>query len=971
MKKIYLFLAMLLGLFCTAAYAQETIYNTEVDETHPLIMLVDQFSSPMEDSSEGNFYSLLGRASDSPTHTGDDFWHSDWQHGSQTPGTHYFQVEMLEGTHTSWSNSSEYISYPSKINVKGYANYDYQYIANSSQELEAGQYHNIAFRFKRRSGVSNNVVNDHTTRWSIYGTNNPDADKDDCELLTEVETPYSSNTEELTSEPFDPKGYRYLRFYSEEQYPNSRGYFHLSRFQLFPVNVTVIAPLEDEGGTPAVNVTIVDGVRQKPTYATTGFTANAQAYLYNVGTRQFFTEGNSYGTQVSLGDTGLLVYFTLDNGAYVLKDKSITRSGWYDTFYASETAMYVDRNGQTNYFFDIEENNDGTFRIAPAAKNPTYGDYAGGGVYLGFEKNSTSTALSPFVDEDEAYVDWALVSVSSYNALESAIELYNKAQELKAAIDKIRAVNGDPGTLEMVYLDENATMAQIEDALTSSAAIYDQAKYAYALSLINNATDKSNVDITVVLNNPDFEESNEKEVNTKGWTTEYTHAPQHDYTNVRTGGTSTNLCYEAYQAETFDVYQEIEGMPVGVYEIEVQGFYRYKYGRDEGWYDYQAQEVEYVKPTGVPVYVYLNNNSTPFANIYSEPVPAGTLYQSSSYGYAYTDPNGQYWYPNEMYNSAIAFQAGMYKRSAYGLIAHAGDAFRIGVKGSTGQDYGSWVIWDNFKLRYRGFKADVVQPILEVAMADCQEYRSMLMGKTEYAALTKAFTDAEAAIAAQDGEAMFNALNDFYDVKESVLASKDLFLAQGVSTDLTNLQEAISNVANEKMSAATRTAATTLEAGIAGNTIYEGSQIEQLKNDVSNAINSLYNSVSLYSQLGTAISALEAAVQLKANQTLIDEGTELLASARTGYDQENIADNEVSALVESLNSKATAINNSATAYTNLNNAIGRLTEAIATASTDEARVAKSTLRKANLRLTASQNAYNEGTITDSDIADRV
>ena len=721
------------------------------------------------------------------------------------------------------------------------------------------------------------------------------------------------------------------------------------------------------------SATIVDGVRQKPTYTTTGFSAELvgqEVYLYNVKAQVFFTQGNNWGTQASVGTEGRKMRFQArDNGGYIVQQycwRTAEQQGgymsaaWRDVFFDSENSLFVDRNNQANYFFDVTANGS-TFRLSASSANPTFGDYANAGLYVGLKKNSASTVLSPFVDEDEAYVDWAIVTVENYEALAEQVALYNKAQELKEWIDKIKAQNGNASTLESVYLDESSTMEQLQEAIDSASPLYIKA-------IVDNAPDKENIDLTIALVNPDYEQGE------SGWTVEATSGTgaYGRQGNVRPGGSATNQCYEAWNNSAFDIYQTLPDMPVGVYEIEVQGFYRY--GRNNAWNDYLAQNVDYVKPQGVPVYVYLNNNATNFTNIFADPKQ---ITNESFYSGGSTDYNSQskegttYYFPNGMASAAIAFSDGMYKQSAYGLIANEGDAFRIGVKGNSNQLGDSWVIWDNFKLYYRGFKAEVVQPILETAMADLNQYAGLLMGKTEYAALSKALTDAQTAIDQQNGENMFKALNDLYDVKESVIASKDLFLAQEVPADLANLQNAITDLANARMSVATRAAATTLEAGIKGNTLYEGTEIEKLKSDVNATISNLNNSVSLYSQLNDAISSLEAATALKANQALLDEAATLIESAKAGYNDGSIADGEVGEMVDDLYDKATAINNSATAYASLATAITNLQNAIAEASTTEARVAKSTLTKASLRLTASQNLYDNGTIADVDIEDRV
>jgi hypothetical protein len=366
----------------------------------------------------------------------------------------------------------------------------------------------------------------------------------------------------------------------------------------------------------------------------------------------------------------------------------------------------------------------------------------------------------------------------------------------------------------------------------------------FALALEMQAQEED-ADVTTLLTNPYFEDGE------TGWTVvaasgsgAYGRAG-----NVRPGGSSSNKCYEAWNSPSFDIYQTITDVPVGVYEIEVQGFYRYLRGYN-AWSAYQAQESQYVKKDGVPVYVYMNNNATPFVNIFAEPVAYGSLYTNSVSDDTYTDPNYEYWYPNQMNSSAEAFSAGMYKQSAFGLVAREGDAMRVGVKGVSNQGNDSWVIWDNFKLTYRGFKADVIKPVLQTAMADVQEYMSLLMGKTEYAALSTAYRNAELGIENNDGVEMFNALNALYDAKDPARLSKDVFVEQDVAADTLRLGEAIRSVEGKKLSQTTLAAAKALLAGIKNNTLYENNETGQLKSDVTQMINTtLQWSLTVYQRL--------------------------------------------------------------------------------------------------------------------------
>ena len=190
MKKIYLFLAMLLGMFSsTATFAQPTIkigdkwYMADLEAE---LVTPDMVSSPYTETAEGSIENMFdGQAG--------TFWHSVWTGGSVTPGLHYFQVELP-------------IDMP---------------------EL-------VMFKYVRRSSADN----DHTTLWSVRGTDDFEAEKDDCPIVVEVDTPFTSKEETCWSQPFAPGSYTYLRFYSERQAGASyqdRGYFHVGEFQIYPV----------------------------------------------------------------------------------------------------------------------------------------------------------------------------------------------------------------------------------------------------------------------------------------------------------------------------------------------------------------------------------------------------------------------------------------------------------------------------------------------------------------------------------------------------------------------------------------------------------------------------------------------------------------------------------------------------------------------------------------------------------------
>ena len=219
MKKVYVLLAALFGLFFSSnTFAQGFDIDLTtlskggftVDQDNPLITdaLTQLYGeagelNPCADTGEGSEWALLGEAcpdeylsANGGNRNTQDFWHSNWHNGNQDNGTHYLQVMMTDDLD------------PETL---------------------------IAFVFKRRSGVNN----DHVVLWTVMGTDDPNATKEECEeILAEIETPFGSATETLMSPVFPRGEFQYLRFYGEEMYSSdgygSRGYFHMSRFNIFP-----------------------------------------------------------------------------------------------------------------------------------------------------------------------------------------------------------------------------------------------------------------------------------------------------------------------------------------------------------------------------------------------------------------------------------------------------------------------------------------------------------------------------------------------------------------------------------------------------------------------------------------------------------------------------------------------------------------------------------------------------------------
>ena len=314
-------------------------------------------------------------------------------------------------------------------------------------------------------------------------------------------------------------------------------------------------------------------------------------------------------------------------------------------------------------------------------------------------------------------------------------------------------------------LDNAALAAEIEKVKGMMEDVRNAVKNAIKAG--DNVTDK-------LLINPKFELKKE------GWTS---------WENVKCadgrsmpvlGGTADNQTAEAWATTggDFDLYQEVKNAPAGVYEIEVKGFYRYGRG-DNAYNEYVAQEAEYVKPGGAPVFVYMNDVKTPFKNVYDEQGRPQEFYaeiadkdeegnpkvNKETGAYTFGSNTTQLvnetnlHYPNGMTSAAIAFREEneMYSMTAKSLLAKKGDVLRIGVKGNTSQLNDSWAIWDNFKLTYLGFEVESVKPLLEEAIAAAQKNLEKGFGTDLRADLVEKLEAAQALLTSEDGKAMFDA----------------------------------------------------------------------------------------------------------------------------------------------------------------------------------------------------------------------
>lgn len=277
----------------------------------------------------------------------------------------------------------------------------------------------------------------------------------------------------------------------------------------------------------------------------------------------------------------------------------------------------------------------------------------------------------------------------------------------------------------------------------------------------------------------------------------YIGADDAEFANGKGGWTLEGNCNfgaggaEAYN-QKFDLYKEIESVnAAGVYELQLQGFFRLE--RDQTAFDmYGRGEQDKTR-----AWIYMNDVKSYVGCVFDEKVTDGVFENGDNAGggyWTYEDVNAgsTYWYPNTMTSAVECFNHDMYKVKAYGLVANAGDALRIGIAGDmTGAN---WMMWDKFKLTYVGYDAATIGAILEEALAAMPSLDDP-MGKDVYENALSVKAAAEAAVGGSDGKAMFNALKDLWAIGAQIDASVALFAKLKAAAE--GLNELLSSSANE------------------------------------------------------------------------------------------------------------------------------------------------------------------------------
>ncbi|MCD8236195.1 MAG: hypothetical protein LUD00_05980 [Prevotellaceae bacterium] len=246
------------------------------------------------------------------------------------------------------------------------------------------------------------------------------------------------------------------------------------------------------------------------------------------------------------------------------------------------------------------------------------------------------------------------------------------------------------------------------------------------LAIKNGVSEGS--DMTSVVINPGFELPDGE-----GWTGNITNAH---------GGNANNYCAEAFNM-FFDFYQDVSGLPNGLYKVSVQAFYRAA-----------ANDIAWAGKDSDPVLseVYFNDFATPVKNVMS------IEYSENLADNCWSTPNGTYTLDG-MNSASAAFSLEdenmNFTQNVYGIVTDG--TMRLGIRqkeNAAAQD-SRWTLWDNFKITYMGKNEEALTEVIN----SLTETATALLSEDMFAADLDALQTAMANAAdAQGGDAMYDAV---------------------------------------------------------------------------------------------------------------------------------------------------------------------------------------------------------------------
>lgn len=201
---------------------------------------------------------------------------------------------------------------------------------------------------------------------------------------------------------------------------------------------------------------------------------------------------------------------------------------------------------------------------------------------------------------------------------------------------------------------------------TNKNAQWEMLTFDDLMKTLNDASESNPVDATFLIQCPNF---GRNDTRLGSWQGTYTQ-----------GGDVTNMCLEA-PTTSFNISQTLDNIPNGLYELRVQGFYRYgSTSSSKAAHDNGTEKLD--------AYLYGNSRSMALRSIY--------------------DVTGSV--PTTLENASSMFTNKQYANTLQVEVTDG--QLTLGVKKATGNTPAeNWTVFDNFELYYLGNQSTVIDDV--------------------------------------------------------------------------------------------------------------------------------------------------------------------------------------------------------------------------------------------------------------------
>ncbi len=514
----------------------------------------------------------------------------------------------------------------------------------------------------------------------------------------------------------------------------------------------------------SVQAEIVDGVRQKPVPAKTQLQYDEAFYLYNADAKAFFYGSESsasgeWNTRAHAIEKGYKVWISKhlesdgswDGKSIILKDsvelgspKGQIKMVWSATVDANNAddlgAVWVDNAGQADTLWTLTAQGNDIYRISVGAGNASNNEETYPNTALGITGNDTHLWWRLDTSVEGNAVNWYFVTPADYAAWLETLPAYTAAVELKTQLDIAKSKGLDVAAEEAVYLNEAATVEEIEAATAAvikKISAYDE----------QNVSAEEPIDKTELITNPSYDGNSNN-----GWSGS-TPAFQ-TYTNAE----FYNTTYNHWQAKT--------DVPNGVYAVDLQAYYRAG-GASESYNNFlknAEQRAKLYAKTGEDTVMVAIANA--FRDAAAEQVGIGN---ESSAG----DP--ALYIPNNMEAAAAYFNLGKYHNTLFFGVDN--NEFQIGIE-KTSTINTDWTCFDNWNLKYYGNTPAAFQKWMQQVMADAPDFDNLPEGTLVTKGMVDTYKASIAAVAgASDKAAVIAATKAIEEAAALVQANIDAWAA--------------------------------------------------------------------------------------------------------------------------------------------------------------------------------------------------